>query len=339
MGKSDAPNSYCLNSSIPRLWPFATGRGFLKREIERFGLGWWRGDRIIESRKPRLRRILNETGFAYVAPLRNSEATKCREILETIGCPFVVHLWDILDERLNADYEWLFSHAEHVFCLSEAMTEEIRKSAPCETSPLAFIRPQSNYQAKCIDGDTLVIGLVGFLSSYREGMQLLSQAVGDLRHQFKDLRLRYVGPPGQLEFIPDGLKDITEYIGFPDDLGRDEALAECHVGYLPGPFLSPRQDLRSRYSIPSRSADYLAIGLPLIAAANIHSATSNFFSPIRGRGYFPVSDSKDICLIAKKLRDQSFWAEAAQGCVNFFNSHFNQEEEVNKLFSIAKPFL
>ena len=339
MGRSTAPGSHCLGSSVLKWWPFATGRGFLKREVEHFGLGWWRGDQLIQQKKPKLRRKLGGVGFALVAPLRNSEATRCREILETIGCPFVVHVWDISDERLNSDYEWLFSHAEHVFCLSETMIEEIHKAAPCETSSLPFVRARSQYQAKVIDGDTLIIGLIGFLSSYQEGLQILAQAIGGLRRLFANVRIRYIGSPGQLKFIPDSLKGIIEYMGFLDDDERDRVLSECHVGYLPGPLLPPQQDMRSRHSVPSRAADYMAIGLPVIAAANVLSATSIFFAPLRDRGFFLVRDGQDICLTAEKLRDRARWTEAAEQCSQFFDSRLNKEDALRKLYLIARPFL
>ncbi len=339
MGRSTTPNSLCLNSLILRRWPFATGRGFLTREVEHFGLGWWCGDRLIRRKKPQLRRKLGGIGFALVAPLRNSEATRCREILETLGCAFVVHMWDVLDDPLNADYAWLFSNAERVFCLSETMIKEIHKAAPCETSILPFVRARSQYQAKCIDGDTLVIGLIGFLSAYQEGLQLLAKSMDCLRGHFTNVRIRYIGPSEQLKCMPDSLKNVIEYMGFLDDDERDRALSDCHVGYLPGPLPSPQQDMRSRHSIPSRAADYMAIGLPVIAAANVHSATSIFFAPIRDRGFFLVRGDEDICLITQKLRAKAFWTEAAQQCSCFFNSTFNKEDALSKLYSIARPFL
>jgi glycosyltransferase involved in cell wall biosynthesis len=338
-GKSEAPNSYRLYTSIPHLWPFVSGRGFITRMTERLALDWWRDNHLIEWKKPRLRRILGDIGFAYVAPFRNGDATRCREILQTVGCPFVVHIWDFLDEVLNADYRWLFSNAEHVFCLSSTMIDEIRATATCETSLLAFSRPRSRYQAKHCAADTLKIGLIGTLFPYPEGPELLSRAISGLRTQFADIRLKYIGPPGEMKFIPPELKPLTECVGYLDDDGRDKALAECNVGYLPGPLLSPQQDRRSRHSIPSRSADYMAIGLPVIAAAHTSSATNAFFSSIRGRGFSPVSEPEDICRVAGDLRNEASWEQAAHACICFFDKFFSKEHAQNQLRTVAERFL
>jgi glycosyltransferase involved in cell wall biosynthesis len=339
MGRSSVPNSYCLNSRIPALWPFATGRGFLTRQIERLGLGWWKGDGLIESRKPQLQRLFPETRFAYVTPLRNSEATKCREIVETMGCPFVVQIWDICDEAMNADYAWLFSRSERVFCLSETMVDEVHKLARCETSILRFTRTESRYKAEYSGPEKLVIGLVGFLSAYQDGLELLAEAIDCLQKQFADVRIRYIGPIEQMSYIPQRLKQFTEFMGFHDQDGVDKALANCNAAYLPGPLRSPQSDLRSRHSIPSRSADYMAAGLPIIAAVNSLSATNILFSPIRDRGFFPVNDPASLCQAAQKLKDEEFWTDAAQECDSFFRQNFDIRQAQDKLCAVANRFL
>lgn len=338
MGKSDVPDSHWLSSIILRQWPLALGRGFLTRQFQRFGFGWWRGDRLLNSKKPRLVQMLQDTTFAYVAPLRNSEATKCREILQAVGCPFVVHIWDISDPTLNSDYAWLFARAERVFYLSPTMIDVIRATAPCEPTNLTFVRPPSRFKSRFSSADELTIALIGFLSPYKEGLMLLSQAIGSLRSAFAKIRLVYVGPAEQLKYIPAPLSQITEYAGFLDDEERDKTLADCHVAYLPGPLLPPEVDLRSKHSIPSRMADYLAIGLPVVAAANTHSATLRFFSPICNRGFFPVAEPQDIQSVIIELTKERFWSESARQCTAFFDVHFNNANGLSELFPLLHRF-
>lgn len=91
LGESDVPNSYRLNIAVPDLWPFAIGRGFITRLTERFAANWWREDQLIPSNKSQLRRML---GFAFLAPIKNSDSTRSRSILECVGCSFVVHIWE-----------------------------------------------------------------------------------------------------------------------------------------------------------------------------------------------------------------------------------------------------
>jgi hypothetical protein len=339
MGPSQPSNSHCLNSPVPRLWPFVAGRGFLTRVIDRFRLSWWHGDVLIESKKPRLRKLLRNVRFAHVAPLRNSEARRCREILETIECPFVVQIWDMVDATLNADYGWLFSHAERVFCLSPTMLSEVHQSASCETSIQSFVRARSKVHAKSAGANKLIIGLQGFLSPYQDGLRLLERAIIELRREFSEVHLKYMGPPGQLNFLPESLRGVTENLGLLDGDGVDKVLSDCNVGYIPGPLQSPEQDLRSRHSIPSRLADYMAIGLPVIAAVDAASATSILFSPIKDRGFFPVSSPEEICQAAQKLTDKEVWEQAARACSSFFDLHFDNEHALNELCSLAQRFL
>lgn len=339
LGDSEVPDSHRLSTSIPYRWPFATGRGFVTRMTERLGVGWWRGDHLIEAKKTRLRKLLGEIRFAYVTPIKNSDATRCREILQLFDCPFVVHVWDFLNSPLNADYDWLFSHAEHVFYLSPTMIEEIRKTATCGTSLLSFTRPRSSHQATQCEAGALRIGLVGTLFTYTEGLEVLRRAIGELRNHFAQIQVRYIGSSSQMELIPEDLKSFTECTGFLDDDARDKALAECNVGYLPGPMLSPDLDARSRHSVPSRTADYMAVGLPVIAAVHPLSATSRFFAEIQGRGFFAVSSPEEFCCAALELRNGKSWKEAAQECLSFFDAHFDKEYAQNELRSVAGRFI
>lgn len=339
MGESEVPQSHSLGSAIVQRWPFRVGRGFLMRQLHFFRLGWWQGDRLLDSKKARLRKLLRSTTFAYVAPLRNSEATKCREILEAVACPFVVHLWDLSDRALNEDYAWLFFHAERVFCLSASMADEICLMSPCKASFLAFVRPPSKFRSAFDSAGELKIALIGFLQTYQDGLILLSRAIENLGSTFAKIRLIYIGPPAQLKYIPSPLGHITEYEGCLDDESRDRALAACHIAYLPGPLLPPDTDLKSKHSIPSRMADYLAVGLPVVAAAHPHSATAHFFSTIRGRGFFPVSDPEDIQCVFRELTNKTSWLNAAQECATFYSAHFDTSNALGELASLVSRFV
>jgi hypothetical protein len=339
MGESEVPQSHPLSSVILRRWPFKVGRGFLLRQLQRSRLDWWQGNRLLESQKPRLREMLRNTKFAYVAPLRNSEATKCREILETVACPFVVHVWDLSDCALNEDYAWLFSHAERVFCLSSTMVDKMCSTSPCKVSFLTFVRPPSKFRSAFAPAGELKIALIGFLQPYQDGLMLLSSALETFRGDSAKIRLIYIGPPAQLKYMPSPLRHITDYAGFLDDDARDRVLASCHIAYLPGPLLPPGADLRSKHSIPSRMADYLAVGLPVLAAAHPHSATADFFSTIRGRGFFPVADPTDIQCVIRELTNETTWLNAAQECATFYSAHFDPGNALRELATLARRFV
>lgn len=339
MGSSEVSNSILLNSSIPRLWPFALGRGFVTRVVERFELGWWHGDRLLASRKPQLQKKLEHVGFAYATPLRNGDAARCREILETAKIPFVVHLWDILDTPLSRDYAWLFSHAERVYCLSEPMLSLVRATAKCETGLLSFVRPQSKFRASYRSRNSTVIGLIGFLAAYREGLDLIEKSIGSLQAHDARVTIRYFGPTGQLRYIPEGLKSFTEHLGFLVGDKLDQALADCDIGLLPGPLLAPEQDPRSKYSVPSRIGDYLAVGLPVIAAVHPNSATNVFCSLLRGHGFYPANDADDVAGALKTLREERAWRDASAKCETFFNERCDASVALDEFISIASRFL
>lgn len=339
MGKSEVSNSFRLSSSIPMLWPFAAGRGFVTRQVDRLGLGWWRNNHLMKYRKRHLRKLLSGAAFAYVAPLQCSEATRCREIVESLACPFVVHIWDLIEPELTSDYRWLFCRAEHIFCLSSSMTNVVCEAGGRKVSQLAFVRPASTYRAKPVDGDRLVIGLVGFLSAYHDGLKTLSEAIAGLRQKFSEVHVRYIGPPAQLQFIPDEMRKITEYIGFTNDDARDKALAGCHIGFLPGPMLSPQQDSRSRFSVPSRSADYMAVGLPMVAAVHPLSATSAFFAPIGDKGFYLANTPQEMHDTVEALRQEEAWTHAARECLLFFDRHCNKENAQKELLSVVGRLL
>jgi hypothetical protein len=129
------------------------------------------------------------------------------------------------------------------------------------------LNPDYRYKAGYLGADTLRSGLVGTLAMYVEGAELLSHAVGQLRTQFKKIRIIYnMELQQELAYLPYGLRPFVEYTGRLDDEGRDEALTECNVAYLPGRLLAPEIDATSRHSIPSRSLDFTSIRLPMIAA-------------------------------------------------------------------------
>ena len=128
------------------------------------------------------------------------------------------------------------------------------------------LNPDYRYKAGYLGTETLRIGLVGTLATYVEGVELLSHAVGQLRTQFKKVRIIYMGLQQELAYLPYGSRPLVEYTGRLDDEGRDKALTECNVAYLPGRLLAPEIDATSRPSNPSRSLDFTSIGLPMIAA-------------------------------------------------------------------------
>jgi glycosyltransferase involved in cell wall biosynthesis len=181
--------------------------------------------------------------------------------------------------------------------------------------------------------------LIGFLAAYRDGLELVARAVESLQTHFSRVTLRYIGPPSQLAYIPESLRELTEHLGVLVGDELDRALMDCDCGLLPGPLPVPEYDQRSKYSVPSRAADYLAVGLPIIATIHPDSATSLFFSSLRGRGFFPVTDSKGLVGALRALREEEVWLNASNECEAFFSQRCDAGIALKEFYSIANSFL
>jgi hypothetical protein len=119
-------NSLCLER-----WPFARISA-LKEEtpialrLEKMRVSRWKGATPSRSLSSNFRKWRPQISKTYFAPIDASDARRMKEMARLLDVPFVVHLWDFLD---NADHEpthWLIRNAEHVFCLNEAILDNVR---------------------------------------------------------------------------------------------------------------------------------------------------------------------------------------------------------------------
>ncbi len=200
-----------------------------------------------------------------------------KEIALELQLPFVLHFWDFLDSNItDAATEWLIDNAIHIFCLNRQMLNDLQ-GAQRKSSILTFTRYPAHVIAGFTSGNEIKIALTGNITSYIDGMKCLIRAVEILRAAGKDYRIVYVGPPKSVRRCGIGTHDFITATGFlPSAEERDNALAECAVGFMPGPTAAPETDARSKYSIPSRILDYLAVGLPIVGAIHPRSATYSF---------------------------------------------------------------
>jgi glycosyltransferase involved in cell wall biosynthesis len=117
----------------------------------------------------------------------------------------------------------------------------------------------------------------GNISSYAEGLDDLDDAVSLLEAKGVEVEVWFLGSPRILRQARTTIKRRVKVHGFFANQAKlDHALTQAHVGFLPGPKLDPKIDLRSRYSIPSRLVDYLALELPIVGTVHEASATAEF---------------------------------------------------------------
>lgn len=299
--------------------------------LAKAGLSWWDHNDLRPHILARLqKRYGDEISAVYAAPcsIRDSERTK--SILAALNKPFVIHLLDILDrDQLNsAAVQWLLRNAVHVLCISEPMIDYISPIRPNATI-LRFARKQACATAKPPQNRFIRIALIGNCRRYPEGLSLLRDTLPILKSEGITTEVVYIGPKASTRTWSSPLADDVKATGFlPSDEARDRALALCHVGFLPGPLVSPSESMLSRFSIPSRVLDFLATGLPAIASVHADSATAIYLKKI---GLENCSIGRSVEQLAEKLislADPERWRLESDICRAAFNASQQEHSDL-----------
>jgi glycosyltransferase involved in cell wall biosynthesis len=305
---------------ISRYSAFKRG-GPLSGWVRRLQLSHWRDNRL----HPRFEQRLVDTyadrvSCIYVAPLDREDASRCRSLLALFDVPFVLHIWDFLDGGLEfEEHRWLATHAAKVYCLAAPTLDQMSIERP-DASELLFSRAPSASKSRAPTGKHLNVSLIGDIGSYVAGLQLLDAAIAILGAKGVTVEVQYVGSKRSFARAASQLQFRGKVLGFlPSAADRDAAMARCHVGFLPGPLADPDENLRSRYSIPSRTLDYLAVGLPIVGCVHPRSATGLFLNR-RGIDVGPFNDSPgSLATMLESLLDEKFWAHQSDRSLRAFS--------------------
>lgn len=271
----------------------------------------WDGLDFSPSVQARLKALAETTSVTYLAPIDAADASRMRRIVELMERPFAVHLWDSLDVEPAGDPDlgWLLARADKVYGLTVSL---IAASGRDDAEPLLFSRaPAGVRAAPPPPGRPLRIATMGDLVSYQDGLAVLVEARARLQAKGQAVELIYIGPDGAWRRLPKNLREPLIRTGFlPSDQRRDEVLAGCHLGFMPGPLAAPEDDLRSRFSVPSRILDFMAVGLPTVGAVHPRSATHAMAAD------FGVTDglrrtAADLAAVIEGWRDPGAWSAAA----------------------------
>jgi glycosyltransferase involved in cell wall biosynthesis len=283
-------------------------------------LSWWRDADLGGRAASSLRRAAEGADGLYLAPISRGDARRMRAIAEAVQLPFVVHLWDALDGALagDRDVEWLIARASLVLSVSDSLIRDVG-ALGYGAQRLMFSRePSAVLASEQVQGPLRVV-MVGDIFSYLEGVEELLQAAANLRREGVEVELVYVGPTAGLRRMPAEIRGGLNAVGFlnsPDD--RDRVLAGCSIGYLPGPYHSPEQDARSRYSVPSRLADYLAVGLPVVGALHPGAAAVEELRNLGVDASYLTLRSTELEGALRRLRDAAVWRELHTASVEAF---------------------
>lgn len=303
------------------------------RVFERLGIGSWVGS---DLRPQQVKRLTTEYGervsSAYIAPLDEWDATRCLKLAKLIKVPFVLHLWDVLDGdvRTGALRE-LIDRAERVFCVSDPLVHDVA-AIRGDAELLSFSRDSSPLKAVARQEGPLKVVMHGNISSYAEGLDDLDQALTLLDARGVKVEVAFLGSPKILRQANTTIKKRVQAYGFfPTQQDLDRELARGHVAFLPGPKLDPKIDMRSRYSIPSRILDYMALGLPIVGTVHKASATGGFVRKLGLENAATCSGPEEIADWLERLAHPGMWSEQSQRSRDAFQLLEHQESPADKL--------
>jgi Glycosyl transferases group 1 len=326
------PRSVLFENTLLSRYSFLHNPSWL-RVCERLGISLWNGS---DLRTPMVNRLETEyrarVSSAYIAPLNESDAQRCLELANLVGAPFVLHLWDVLQgDVFNGALRQLVERAESVFCVSQPLLDDV-SLIRSDAELLFFSRDRSLVTAKPRQRGPLEIVLHGSVSSYAEGLDDLDQAIPLLERKGLKVEVSFLGSPKLLRQAKTTLKSRVSVGGFcPTQQDLDVELSRAHVAFLPGPKLDPKLDLRSRYSIPSRILDYMALELPIVGSVHKASAAAGFMRELGLETSSTCSGPQEIADWLSRLARPVYWAEQSAKSRNAFDLLRRQEEPAQRL--------
>jgi hypothetical protein len=298
--------------------------------MPKMGFSWWEHNTLKPSfGKSLQKRYVEEISSLYLAPMSNEDSERMQSLLQYLDKPFVVHLWDILDkDQIDcAAFQWMLTHAAHVFCLSQAMIDYIRPLR-ADATTLPFARKESSHFAKPRSSGPLRIALIGTCYKYRDGLFLLEEAISLLEKQGLEVEVVYVGPRKNLSGWSFSQQKNFRATGFmTSDSDRDRALAECHIGFLPGPLAPPAENMYSRFSIPSRILDYMATALPLASTVHPQSATADYMRDVQMEGAIAVTAAELAEKLAMLARPDA-WTVQSEASLSGFRASQQEQQSL-----------
>ena len=329
--EKDRPNSFLLEHPIVSRYGALQRASSLRRVSRLLGLNQWRDDALIPAKAKWVEELASKVSTLYIAPIDRPDASRMRYLVGLLDRPYLLHLWDSLDDPIQDDpnFVWLIQNARKVMVLSRSLQDEVR-ALGVESEMLLFTRPSSSQHAHTApDVQKVRIGLLGDILSYFDGMKVLDGAVATLIERGVAVDLVYIGPPAVAKRINARLQNKVVCTGFLSEAERDATLASCHFGYLPGPGQSPETNLRSRYSIPSRTLDFLSVGLPIIGPIHSDSTTVHFLRSLGITENFAYDDVVSLADRIQALCQPEVWHTAAAASAEAFD-RFQAEKPIEK---------
>jgi hypothetical protein len=298
---------------------------------EGLGISPWSGSDLRPSLVKRLLGYRERVSSVYAAPLCETDAKRCLKLVNLVGVPFVLHLWDVLHGDIaRGALRELVERAESVFCISQPLLDDV--SLIREAELLSFSRDASPITAMPREEGALRVAMHGTINCYPEGLNDLDQAIALLEPRGLKVDVSFLGPQRILRRANTTLEKRVNVRGFmPTQQDVDAELGRAHVAFLPGPAVDPGRDMRSRYSIPSRMLDYLAVGLPIVGTVHKASATAGFVKKLGLDAAATCSGPAEIAEWLFQLARPEQWAQESARSCNAFDLLQRQEDPAKRL--------
>jgi hypothetical protein len=315
------PDSQWLREPTP--WPWRTGRRFIRRVRDRVGLSWWPGGVVNARRFRRLVQSLkHRPQAAYVVVSGEDDARRALSLLDLFGIAPVPHVWDLDRDELEPStmpaLGELLRRAPRVLALNESIAEQLRRFGSFSVDVVPFV---SGHSAGSGWREPVLV-LSGSLGPrpHNGHLPIVAEALRQLRADCPAVRAVYFGAHSHR--IPHELRSEIEDLGLISDDACGDVLARARLACLVTPDGNSCWD---RHSIPSRIADYLACGLPILAMITRGNATHDLLSDPALRNAVRFTETADELVDAARvwLAEEPAWARASADAVTFAERHFS----------------
>jgi len=318
-------------------FPFYRGRGVYMRCRNRLGLNWWSRDQLnLAKLNRKLRTFRSRPRRAWVICMHEWDASRACALWEGVGKPpFVLHVMDIFHDRLSEGetpkFRRLIREARHVLCISANIAAEMRNNGAKSVSLLPFCSGFSVDGRQPLGAPLRMVitgTLWGGVYADNPAFRLLAEAWPAIKHQFPGVELHYSGLSGKQ--LPDKLRGEIQDHGLLSHSAYEDLLRRCHLAYLP---VSHPSTTVGRFSLPSRLADYLACGLPIIACTDKGTAIASFLGSLPEGCSANVANATELCnAVARFAGEPLRWKEASATAGEYARLKLGAESARAELF-------
>jgi hypothetical protein len=269
-----------------------------------------------------LGRLSSRPTVAYVVVSGEDDARRAVSLLDVLDVPVMTHVMDLDRDELAPEnmpsLGELLRRSHRIFALNALIAEQLRRFDPSHLEILHFSSAPIIEQS--IERDDLLV-LSGSWGPHavNRNAPMLAEALARLRQRRPTLRAIYFG--AQSHRIPPTLVPFLEDRGFLTDAACASLLARARIAVLMTPDGGSSWD---RYSIPSRIADYLANGLPIIAAITGDNATCDLLNDRNLSKAVQLVDNATTLVDRAEswLDDTASWCAASESARAFASATF-----------------